>query len=65
MHAHIPPSARAARSLLGWTQEMPADKALVAPTAFKRLESESVLKVREDTRGAGPQPRRSRCIAPW
>ena len=42
---------RAARSLLGWTQEMVADKALVAPTALKRLQSESGLKVREDTRG--------------
>ena len=34
------------------TQEMLADKALVAPMALKRLESESGLKVREDTRGA-------------
>jgi tRNA pseudouridine-54 N-methylase len=42
---------RAARALLGWTQEMLADKALVALTALKRLESESGLKVREDTRG--------------
>jgi hypothetical protein len=42
---------RAARSLLGWTQEMVADKALVAPTALKRLQSESGLKVREDMRG--------------
>ena len=41
---------RAARALLGWTQEMLADKALVALTALKRLESESGLKVREDTR---------------
>jgi DNA-binding XRE family transcriptional regulator len=32
---------RAARALLGWTQEMLADKALVALTALKRLESES------------------------
>ena len=46
------------------TQEMLADKALVAPMALKRLESESGIEVREDTRGAGPQPRRSRCIAP-
>jgi hypothetical protein len=42
---------RAARALLAWTQEMLADKALVALTALKRLESESGLKVREDTRG--------------
>ena len=39
---------RAARALLGWTQEMLADKALVALTALKRLESD--LKVREETR---------------
>jgi transcriptional regulator with XRE-family HTH domain len=37
---------RAARALLGWTQEMLADKALVALTALKRLESER-LKVRD------------------
>ena len=42
---------RAARALLGWTQEMLADKALVALTALKRLESENGLKVREDTCG--------------
>ena len=41
---------RAARALLGWTQEMLADKALVALTALKRLESESDLPVRDDTR---------------
>ena len=41
---------RAARALLGWTQEMLADKALVALTALKRLESESGLQVREETR---------------
>lgn len=41
---------RAARALLGWTQEILADKALVALTALKRLESENVLPVREDTR---------------
>jgi len=40
---------RAARALLGWTQDMLADKALVALTALKRLESDR-LKVREDTR---------------
>jgi len=39
---------RAARALLGWTQEMLADKALVALTALKRLESDR-LKVREET----------------
>ena len=31
---------RAARALLGWTQELLADKALVALTALKRLESD-------------------------
>jgi transcriptional regulator with XRE-family HTH domain len=41
---------RAARALLGWTQEMLADKALVALTALKRLESANDLPVREDTR---------------
>jgi predicted transcriptional regulator len=41
---------RAARALLGWTQEMLADEALVALTALKRLESLSDLPVREDTR---------------
>ena len=41
---------RAARALLGWTQEMLADKALVALTALNRLESENDLSVREDTR---------------
>ena len=40
---------RAARALLGWTQEILADKALVALTALKRLESDR-LQVREDTR---------------
>ena len=38
------------RVLLNWTQETLADKALVALTALKRLESESRLPVREDTR---------------
>lgn len=41
---------RAARALLGWTQEMLADKALVALTALKRLESENDMPVRDDTR---------------
>lgn len=41
---------RAARALLGWTQEMLADKALIALTALKRLESENNVPVREDTR---------------
>ncbi len=42
---------RAARALLGWTQELLADKALVALTALKRLESERLL-VRHATREA-------------
>ncbi len=42
---------RAARALLGWTQELLADKALVALTALKRLESDR-LSVRDATRGA-------------
>jgi transcriptional regulator with XRE-family HTH domain len=40
---------RAARALLGWTQELLADKALVALTALKRLESDRLL-VRDATR---------------
>ena len=41
---------RAARALLGWTQETLADKATVALTALKRLESNSGLEVFESTR---------------
>ncbi|MGH0223155.1 multiprotein-bridging factor 1 family protein [Sinorhizobium meliloti] len=42
--------SRAARALLGWTQETLADKARVSLTALKRLESESGLGVYESTR---------------
>ncbi|MGA0544972.1 helix-turn-helix domain-containing protein [Brevundimonas sp. VNH65] len=42
--------SRAARALLGWTQETLADKARVSLTALKRLESESGLQVYESTR---------------
>jgi DNA-binding XRE family transcriptional regulator len=41
---------RAARALLGWTQETLAEKALVSLTALKRLESENGLEVYETTR---------------
>ncbi|MGO4683501.1 helix-turn-helix domain-containing protein [Hyphomicrobium sp. 2TAF46] len=41
---------RAARALLGWSQETLADKALVSLTALKRLESQNDLKVHESTR---------------
>ena len=41
---------RAARALLGWTQETLADKARVSLTALKRLESDSGLEVYESTR---------------
>jgi len=41
---------RAARALLNWKQEMLAEKALVALTALKRLESERGLLVHESTR---------------
>jgi hypothetical protein len=40
---------RAARALLNWKQEMLAERALVALTALKRLESERDLKVHEGT----------------
>jgi transcriptional regulator with XRE-family HTH domain len=42
--------SRAARALLGWTQETLADRARVSLTALKRLESESRLDVYETTR---------------
>lgn len=42
--------SRAARALLGWTQETLADRAQVSLTALKRLESESGLEVYETTR---------------
>ena len=41
--------SRAARALLGWTQQELADKALVSLTALKRLESEKDLRVYETT----------------
>ncbi len=41
--------SRAARALLGWTQETLADKARVSLTALKRLESENGLGVFEST----------------
>ena len=43
---------RAARALLGWTQEGLADRALVALTALKRLEADRPLPVRDGTREA-------------
>ena len=42
---------RAAWALLGWTQDLLADKALVALTALKRLESDR-LSVRNATQEA-------------
>lgn len=42
--------SRAARALLGWTQETLADRARVSLTALKRLESESNLGIYESTR---------------
>ena len=41
--------SRAARALLGWTQETLADKARISLTSLKRLESESGLGVYETT----------------
>lgn len=40
---------RAARALLGWTQEMLADKARISLTALKRLESFNDERVYETT----------------
>lgn len=40
---------RAARALLGWTQEALAERALVSLTALKRLESANGLQVYEST----------------
>lgn len=40
---------RAARALLGWSQEMLADKAKVSLTALKRMESAMGLRVFEST----------------
>jgi transcriptional regulator with XRE-family HTH domain len=42
--------SRAARALLGWTQETLADRAQISLTALKRLESGSGLDVYETTR---------------
>ena len=42
--------SRAARALLGWTQETLADKARTSLTALKRLESENGFEVYESTR---------------
>ena len=42
--------SRAARALLGWTQETLADKARISLTALKRLESANGLEVYETTR---------------
>ena len=42
--------SRAARALLGWTQETLADQARTSLTALKRLESENDLEVYESTR---------------
>lgn len=40
---------RAARALLGWTQETLAERALVSLTALKRLESRDGKRVYEST----------------
>jgi transcriptional regulator with XRE-family HTH domain len=40
---------RAARALLGWSQETLAEQAVVSLTALKRLESKSGLRVYEST----------------
>ena len=61
---------RAARALLNWKQEMLAEKALVALTALKRLESERQLQVHEGTRDqvrrvSGSRRDPLRRIRPW
>lgn len=43
------PQIRAARALLGWTQQTLADKACVALTALKRLESRKGSGTHEST----------------
>ncbi|NYS26674.1 helix-turn-helix domain-containing protein [Rhodobacteraceae bacterium 2376] len=43
------PQIRAARALLGWTQQTLADKACVALTALKRLESRKDSGTHENT----------------
>lgn len=43
------PQTRAARALLGWTQEMLADRAAVSLTALKRMESINGERVFEST----------------
>lgn len=48
MHDHFSPDAGRAK-LLGWTQEMLADKARVSLSALKRLESVNDLRVYETT----------------
>ena len=40
---------RAARALLGWTQELLADRARISLTALKRMESVNGLRVYEST----------------
>lgn len=40
---------RAARALLGWTQQMLADRATVSLTALKRMEATAGLRVFEST----------------
>ena len=42
--------SRAARALLGWSQETLAEQARISLTALKRLESENGLEVYESTR---------------
>ena len=56
---------RAARALLGWTQERLADKALVALTALKRLESDRLLGAGCDSRSRaeGARGRRHRVLS--
>ncbi len=53
---------RAARALLGWTQDLLADKALVALTALKRLESDRLSARGRDSRSRaeGARGRRHR-----
>jgi hypothetical protein len=57
------PQVPAPRAFLGWTQELLADKALVALTGLKRLESDRLDATRDAVRKA--RGRRHRITVVW